>query len=145
MFRPLVCEKFSCGTSSPKKMTRCLRKLFKWINNARQRVWANYSSGTNFLDRVAACLIKLLKWNIFPWYRDSLSEKKYFVCLVYLSQLSMFVSTVNQKDAHTRRKNWILHRLCNAEDKSFRLDKLSTSFFVVNQSKLLTTKPRLHI
>ena len=35
---PLVCENLLGGASSPNMVTGCLRKLFKWINNSRQRV-----------------------------------------------------------------------------------------------------------
>ena len=35
---PLVCENLLCGAGSPNMVTGCLRKLFKWVNNSRQRV-----------------------------------------------------------------------------------------------------------
>ena len=35
---PLVCENLLCGASSPNVVTGCPRKLFKWVNNSRQRV-----------------------------------------------------------------------------------------------------------
>ena len=36
--RRLVCEKLSCGTTSPKMVTGCLRKLIERSNNPRQPV-----------------------------------------------------------------------------------------------------------
>ena len=38
MFRPLVFENLSCGTSNPNMVTACLRKLIETINIPRQRV-----------------------------------------------------------------------------------------------------------
>ena len=34
----LVCESLLCGASLPNMVTGCLKKLFKWINDSRQRV-----------------------------------------------------------------------------------------------------------
>ena len=53
---PLVCENLLCGAVSPNMVAVCLRNIFKWVNNSRQRVRENYSSGTISPDLETACL-----------------------------------------------------------------------------------------
>ena len=58
--KKLVCQNNSSGTSSRFMVTDCLRKLFKGINIARQRVRENHSRGTNSPDKATGYLEKLL-------------------------------------------------------------------------------------
>ena len=74
MFRTLVCENLSCGTSSPNMVTGCLRKAIKRINIPRQRVSKNYSSGTISPDIETACLRNLICLSCL--FRSQLSIKK---------------------------------------------------------------------
>ena len=60
MFDSLSVNVFSSGASSPNMVTDCLRKLTKWIDIPRQRVWKNPSSGTTSPDEATGCLRKLL-------------------------------------------------------------------------------------
>ena len=63
MFRPLVCENLSCGTSSPNMVTGCVRKVIK-----RSTFPDSVSDKSNQKNKHSqtACLIKSLKWNNFP-------------------------------------------------------------------------------
>ena len=59
----LVCEINSSGTNSPFMVTLCLRKIFKGINIASQRVWENHLGGKKSPDKATGCLEKLLWTN----------------------------------------------------------------------------------